>query len=336
MLPGTRSMRVLRQAAAPSPARRPAAEPAPNGLWEAIRQRNAALDAVFYDVGRIDETEARRLSPWLVAEGAILLVPPTGRGTVQPFESVEEFAAAGGAAVRALTVAGVGSSALGAAAFARNIADAVGESAVAVVSGYGLADALTEAMGGWFWFGALNSLRHLFESPADRAAAVQKPVAERTPGMPPFRRQVSSDTQTVIALLNDERLGFDVIVGHSKGNLVLSEALFAHVAAMKLQGRPARSEAMVITVSAAITMPAAFRAIVDVLGEWDWFGRLNSRPHIAIDVTVPGAWHHTNTELANHLPVTAVLREILARHGASAFRRRGSRNPVRAMAFPSR
>lgn len=50
----------------------------------------------------------------------------------------------------ALAIAGVGSSALGAAAFARNVADGLGEPVAAVVSGYGLADVLTEALGGFF------------------------------------------------------------------------------------------------------------------------------------------------------------------------------------------
>lgn len=42
----------------------------------------------------------------------------------------------------------------------RQCADGLGEP---VVSGYGVADLLTEALGGFFWFGALNSIRHVFE-----------------------------------------------------------------------------------------------------------------------------------------------------------------------------
>jgi hypothetical protein len=47
------------------------------------------------------------------------------------------------------------------------------------------------------------------------------------------------------------------------------------------------------------------------MGSWDWFGGLNSRPGIPADKLVPDAWHHTNTELYAHLPVTRSLRQIL-------------------------
>jgi hypothetical protein len=130
---------------------------------ESFRRRNAFLDGVFYDIGKVTHEEAVGTAPWLACEGAILIVPPSGGGSLQLCTTVDEFAAAGGRDIRILAVAGVGSSALGAAAFARNVADAFETTVAAVVSGYGLADLLTEALGGWFWFGALNRLRHQFE-----------------------------------------------------------------------------------------------------------------------------------------------------------------------------
>src|SRR5215213_284794 len=115
-----------------------------------LQRRNAALDSVFYDVGVITPEETPDLAFWLAREGAIVAVPPSGQGRLRLFLTPEEFYRDGGA-VAALTVAGVGSSALGAAGFARNVADSLNKPVAAVVSGYGLADVLTEALGGFFW-----------------------------------------------------------------------------------------------------------------------------------------------------------------------------------------
>jgi hypothetical protein len=310
-------MQVLQQATEPATRVRAAAAlmPAPDAWWEAVRKRNATLDSLFYDVGKISLTEAQGLAPWLVAEGAILLVPPSGGGDLRAFDSVDDFDAAGGTNCRALTVAGVGSSALGAAAFARNVADAVGDSVAAVVSGYGLADVITEGAGGWFWFGTINRLRRAFQTlgqlTPQTPARSSRPLADPVGAV---ERTLGRDLRTAIDLLTDARFGFDLVVGHSKGNLVLSEALFAQIRRAKAEKRPIPAETLIVTMSAAITMPPAFHTIVDVMGDWDWFGRLNSDAAIPIDVAVPQAWHHTNTELENHLPVTEVLRGILADH----------------------
>ena len=135
----------------------------PEATLEGIRQRNAFLDWAFYDIGKLKDEEAREVSPWLAAEGAILAVPPSNSDSLRRFSSIDEYAAAGGAGIHTLVVAGVGSSALGSAALARNVADALQAPVAAVVSGYGLSDVAAEAMGGFVWFGAINSVRHSFE-----------------------------------------------------------------------------------------------------------------------------------------------------------------------------
>ena len=79
--------------------------------------------------------------------------------------------------------------------------------------------------------------------------------------------------------------------------------------------RTPRSDAIaglvtIVTVGALIAMPRQYGTVIDVMGGWDWFGGLNSRLDIPVDYTVPRAWHHTNTELPAHLPVTAALRDV--------------------------
>lgn len=279
---------------------------------EGVRQRNAILDWLFYDIGVVTPNEARGLSPWLAAEGAILVVPPTGAGELQLCASIEEFAGRFAKKVHTLAVAGVGSSALGAAAFARNVADALDAPVIAVVSGYGLADLATEALGGFFLFGAANSLRHGFEW-LDRlreSGAIADPgtsAAGKATGSP---MQRSKDTRTVQALLSHKGLALQRLIGHSKGNLVVSEALYSLKAADPVRLQQLARQSHIVTISAKIAMPAEFERITDVMGQVDGFGALNSRWDFATEVKVPLAWHHTNTQLPMHLPVTQTLKAM--------------------------
>jgi len=298
---------VTEVAEAPSPLR--------EATLESFRRRNAILDAVFYDVGRVTTEEARAISPWLAREGALLIVPPTETGELRLCLDVDDFAAHGGRDIRVLTVAGVGSSALGSAAFARNVADAFQQPVAAVVSGYGLADLVTEAIGGWLWFGGLNSLRHEFEQLDARSRApswADASLSIADSGL--HLERLSLDTKTVCALLADARFSFSLLTGHSKGNLVLSEALFALEKNPEAAGK-LRDDAWIVKISAAVTIPPRFTNAIDVMGGIDWFGAMNSRPGMPIEKTYQLRWHHTNTEMWFHLPVKRVFRELIASRG---------------------
>jgi len=305
------STQVARFHSAPLAKSQPAAA-GREAYLEGVRQRNAVLDWLFYDVGVVTRDEAVGLSPWLAAEGAILFVPPSGAGQLEVCASIDEFAAQFAKKVHTVAVAGVGSSALGAAAFARNVADAVQEPVAAVVSGYGLADLATEALGGFFLFGAANSLRHGFEW-LDRlreSGVVADPNTSSATGVKGSPMQRSKDTRTVQALLSHKALDMKMLIGHSKGNLVISEALFEMKELDSARLKQLAKQMLIVTVSAKIAIPPDFQHIVDIIGQIDGFGALNSRWDLGTEVTVPLAWHHTNTELPMHLPVTATLRKI--------------------------
>lgn len=283
---------------------------------ESFRRRNALLDGVFYDVGKIAPEEALRTAPWLAREGTILIVPPSGGSSLELCRTVDEFAAAGGSNIRVLAVAGVGSSALGAAAFARNVADAFETTVAAVVSGYGLADLLTEALGGWFWFSTLNRIRHQFEALDAMIRALNRAESVSLSDPDLSLGRISLDTRTIIALLADHRFSFALLTGHSKGNLVISEALFE----LESQGSDlsiAAKNFWIVTVSAGVAMPPRYKKIIDVMGTIDGFGALNSTPGISIEKRCTLSWHHTNTELFFHLPVTKVFRELMAERDLS-------------------
>lgn len=280
--------------------------PARNLALEGLRQRNLALDALFYDVTVITPEEAFYISDSLAAEGAIMLVPPSGLGALTLCETIDEFVLRDGGDARALAVAGIGGSALGAAAFARNVADAIDAPVAVVISGYGLADVITEAFGGLFFFGHLKGLRPFLESLDDIAGRPKVGAQAETAAA-----RTSLDTRTVQALLADPRLSFRLLTGHSKGNLVLSAAL--HNLWKQDEGRITElaQHTKIITIGTRIAMPPVFTDVVDVMGEWDWFGEINSRRFIHADRRVAYAWHHTNTDLGGCLPVTATLMEIL-------------------------
>lgn len=287
----------------------------PEAALEAYWARNLTLDGLFYDVKALTSEEAARLGDQTkVPEGAILVVPP--EGDIEICRSIEEFAAVDRSGVRALAVAGVGSSALGAAALARNVATATGGPVAAIVSGYGYADLATEALGGWFWFGTINRLRHGFEvldrllAPPPGTFALEAAVRKTEPSTP--LSKYSLDTYTVLQLLGDPQFGFDLLVGHSKGNLVISEALYALDLARPERLAELGAAARIVTISARIAMPRACKSVVDVMGAADGFGELNSTLGICTDIPVPGAGHHTNTDLPGHIDVADVVRQALA------------------------
>ncbi|MDR6951487.1 hypothetical protein J2X65_000835 [Ancylobacter sp. 3268] len=291
--------------------------------WEGFRKRNTALDSFFYDVKTLSPEEAQALGRLGVLEGSLVLVPPSGMGEVSLWPTLDALAAAGGTTATSLCIAGVGSSALGSAAFARNVADATGKPALAVVSGYGMSDLITEALGGWFWFGGVNQARHAFEAleahrlpaPVAQTGAASAETSAASLDKVTRNPAISRDTQVAFALLCDQRFDFQVLTGHSKGNLVMSEALYAFVRWSEAEQRPIRSDRLIVTFSATIAVPPAFTNVIDVIGGADPLGRLNSRWDIPVDKRAGWSGHHTNTEILGHLPVTALLREILAEQG---------------------
>lgn len=283
--------------------------PSDAGFLEAVRQRNILLDALFYDVEVVRHDEAVQLAPWKAGEGAVLIVPPSGGADLTVCPDLDAFFAAGGGALDTVAVAGVGSSALGTAAFARNVADAVGRPVAAVVSGYGLADLVTEASGGVAWAAGLDGLYRLWER-LDHTLDWIRTLEATALGEKPAH--LHRDADTLLALLTDPRLTVGLLVGHSKGNLVISDALHA----LQRSDR-ARSDALgetlrVVAFSARVKMPRAFVRVTEVIGRWDMIGDFAMRRDAPAAIVVPDAWHHTNTAFVGHLPVTRVLKEILA------------------------
>ncbi len=282
-----------------------------NAALEPWRLRNTGMDALYYDVKALTSDETFYISDSIASQGLIMIVPPSGGGMLTLCDSVEEFRLRGGLNVRAMAVAGVGGSAIGAAAFARNVADAIDAPVAAVVSGYGLGDIVNEAIGGAFLFGWLGHVRSNLEVIDDVVGRPKLGAYGKRDEETDTNRKTGLDTDTVATLLADPTLSFTLIAGHSRGNRVIADALYTLKADDPARLETLANTARVVTFGGRIKMPEAFTEVIDVVGELDWFGELNSRPKIATDIKVPFCGHSTNTDLPTALHVTKILGDIL-------------------------
>ncbi|MGV1769456.1 cell envelope biogenesis protein OmpA [Agrobacterium vitis] len=286
--------------------------PLRNAALEPWRLRNSSLDALYYDIRALTSDEAFYISDALAAEGLIMIVPPTGQGMLTLCETVDEYLLRGGREVRAMAVAGIGGSAAGAAAFARNVADAIKAPVCAVVSGYGLGDVVAEALGGAFFFGPLGFLRRNFEMIDDLVGRPQFGAYQRRPKPSQPPRRTSLDADTVQALLCHPDLRFNLVTGHSKGNLIVAEALNAIEKEAPERLTILAERLQIITFSTRVGLPAPFSPPLAIIGELDWYGELNATAKVTNIVRVARAGHSTNIALPGALKITDLLAQALS------------------------
>ncbi|WP_190234772.1 cell envelope biogenesis protein OmpA [Allorhizobium terrae] len=285
--------------------------PLRNAALEPWRFRNASLDAMFYDIKTVTSDEAFYISDSIAAEGMLMIVPPSGQGMLIMCDSIDEYILRGGRDVHVMAVAGIGGSATGAAAFARNIADAVDAPVAAVVSGYGLGDMISEALGSNFLFGPLGFLRHNFEMIDDLVGRPKLGAFKRNGTADGAPRKSSLDTDTVEALLANDKLDFQLVTGHSKGNLIIAEALRALETNAPERLQALSKSLKLISFSTRISVPAAIEPPLAIMGEMDWYGELNATAPATNIIRVPRSSHSTNSDMPGALKVTSLLRDVL-------------------------
>jgi len=299
-------------------------------LWDVSRRShvaawrvfNSMLDTVFYDVGALSLHERARLAAYARPEGSILIVYPADAGetirVLTPAAFVREQLAGRSDPVATVVIAGVGSSAIGTAALARDVADYLGTPVAGIVSGFGLADAVSEALAGWFVFGATNALREAVARFLDASALedhVRDPEthsdlkAHVAPADTPKERFLygSPDSTTLLYLLSKLGDRLQLLVGHSKGNYSIENALEGWAG-------PSNGHLDIVTLGAVIWFPPQFVNLQQFIGDIDYFGMLNSRIFVQ-RIGVPGAWHSLNTALPGHLSVRSAL-DVVSRLGA--------------------
>ncbi len=254
---------------------------------------NRFWDLVFYDVGSLTDPELDALfsekrggilSPFAYGEGEIIVVPPKEAGReIRHYKHTFQFLNEKKQDIRAIVVAGVGSSVYGTAALARNVADTYDFDVAGIVTGYGGMDLLTEALGGWSVLGAV-----------ERGYLRSDLVVSHT-----------ADVKTLLEILMAEILMDDppqleYLVGHSKGSLLIDFVL--HRFAEELQDvrdsdyKPLLDLLKIVTFGAVVSPPELFAPNVrQFMGELDWLGRVNSHRGIPYE-KVPGAGHHLNPD----------------------------------------
>ena len=280
-------------------------------LFEAVQRRNTIADWMFYDVGALSASEFALLSQQTNREVAILVVEPADAGDsirIQKFETFKAFRAEPGDLLRHFTIAGVGSSDVGAAAFGRTLANHLDAPVGAIVSGYGMADILSEALGGWYFFGTSNRALNLMTqvqqafSDADHDRAESAEQGSRSATAATF----SPDTGTLLQLLSEEERHVETVLGHSKGCLSISYALREIASRSDRSDFDRARDIDVITTGAVIAFPEGLNRLKQYLGSLDWFGGMNSRSNLEY-TSIPGAWHHLNTGIPMHMDLERVL-----------------------------
>ena len=111
----------------------------------------------------------------------------------------------------------------------------------------------------------------------------------------------------LLLVLHHLRDRIRVLVGHSKGNYVIENALegLVTLSAGKHQRLPV--DLQIVTLGAIVRFPEPFRHVNQFIGMLDGFGWMNSR--WLIDYSpVHAAWHSLNSMLPGHMNIADALR----------------------------
>jgi hypothetical protein len=299
-------------------------------LVRAFRTVNTMVDMAFYDVPDLVRDLAARdltvstmqgqdklpsrivdLSALTNPEGALLLIDAATPPYVHRFLSVKKYLDSSHPETReveVVTVTGVGSSAYGSAAFGWQISRWIGRPVLAIVPGYGLADMTQQALGGWFAFGLHDFLRtksvvqDFLAVAAPQAAEIGRSLPQTIPGheAAPVFEHGSGSSDVLHALLCDARIPLKTLIGHSKGALVIKNAI------RSVTDFEAR-DATIVTLGCPIDEELKGVRYRQYLGLFDLLGQLNGWGNLPDDW--PPSTHTTNPYLPLALPVDVLLSE---------------------------
>jgi hypothetical protein len=313
-----------------------------NPLMALLSSRNQLADAIFYDVTSLSPSEWIALKPWVDQKGGIVVVPPTNsREPIRHYKHPLEFILNERDKVEAIAVAGVGSSVVGTAALARNVADVYDFSVAGIVSGFGLSDIVLEGLGGWYFYGQVDQLRYEMERGfADLRAIVTKSFGGKGDRfldrfdfplddyVPPMLDIGGLNEILMVRYLNaaQPKLKIRLLVGHSKGNLLISSALNHICGELRdmmgdttfLKADLAMKNLAVVSLGAVVDLPSKLVPLENqhqFIGTLDVLGRLNSRSlggNLSdAAIRIDGAMHHLNTRIPAYFDAKAVLNEYL-------------------------
>lgn len=284
-----------------------------------LRYLNKNLDQVFYDIQALSKEEQKYLSSYPYPEGSILIVYPQKSNQKIYNLSLQDFIHSqldsNSTKIDTIAIAGVGSSDLGTAALARNIANYLNKPVAGIISGFGMSDMLTEALGGWFVLGATNTFRYNWAKWMDEKTVMDLPeddlnkIQELSELSDSNFIEGSPDSTTLLQILIKLGSQINLLVGHSKGNYIIENALQGLIVFAKKHNLTLPSSMKIITLGAVIYFPPEFTNVKQVIGSLDFFGMLNSRP--TLDATwIYGCGHSLNSVLPGSISVAKAFKKV--------------------------
>lgn len=247
-------------------------------------------------------------------EGVILVIDAHRAPFVERYDDVKMFLAEGlrfpggtsadGATpkpVEIISVTGVGSSALGSAAFAWNISESLRKPVAAIVPGYGLADLIPQALGGWFGFGMHDFVRRwcqqILLQNMPEVATIGRHLSSTILGDEAFRS--GSPESTVLHEILIQAPHIKRLYGHSKGALCIQNAV---------RGLPpGRYDDLHVTTFGCVVQEETAADYNQIMGNIDGLGQLNSWgnwPEQWIK-----SWHSTNSMLPLTMPIADLVKQ---------------------------
>ena len=229
------------------------------------------VDATYYNTGVLSPAEAAALTG--LPKGAVVVMTPTS-GTFYTGETARQMILSG--EVQIISVAGVGSSSVGTAAFAKHIARIKSQPVAGIVVGYGDGSVYTEGPEGYYIGRPSNVAGVWYEEPASRTLAELYEAGARP----------------------------QLLVGHSKGNMDIANALFK-LAAEGHCGWYAGTDFK--TFGCGVNVPAGLKSFRQYIGTLDSLGYANTVSWAAMTY-VYGRYHTTNPYYAlTYMPIENYL-----------------------------
>ncbi len=231
-----------------------------------------SADYTYYNMGALSSSE--KSATYLLSKGTVIVVYPNST-TVVKGSAAENLVKSN--QVRTIVMAGVGSSSQGTAAFAKHVAKATGVPVAGIVTGYGDGSIFTEGPQGYFIGRSSNIAGKYYTEPASAKLA-----ALYVGGARPQK-----------------------LIGHSKGNMDIANALFK----LNNEGRRSMYQGVrFITFGCGVNVPAGVGTLQQYLGSLDSLGIANTVSYKNL-TWVYGKYHTTNpTYWATYMPIENYVR----------------------------
>jgi hypothetical protein len=214
-------------------------------------------DNTYYNTGILTYNETLRATAW--PKGTVIVMSPKD-GEMYFGSDAERMVIAG--TVKTVVIPGVGSSSVGAAAFAKHIARDRNEYVAGITAGYGDYSIYTEGTQGYFIGRSSNIAGTYYYEPASA-----KLVDMYSRGARP-----------------------SLLVGHSKGDMDVANALFK----MYNDGKQSWYQGVrVVTFGCGVYVPAGVGTFQQYLGDKDSLGKDNTVSYKNV-TWVAGRYHTTN------------------------------------------